>query len=128
MRKAAGVIMMGFGVFTIVGGLILIIPRVSGGLETVWVRLAFAILLVVAGIGILRRKAYWWALLAAIGMVLVGMSNAISAFQDPGFLRLDTATRLLLAAGSWAFWGVPGLLSVIFLVKRKDEFGVSPEA
>jgi hypothetical protein len=122
VRKAAGIIMLVFGIFTIAGGLIVLRPGI-GGMAHVWVGIALAALLVAGGISALRRKAYWWALLAAIAMVLYGVSNAVWAWQDPWFQhRYDTATRLLMAAGTWAIWGIPGLVALIFLVKRKGEF------
>ena len=122
MRKAAGAIMVGFGIFVVVGALFIILTWESGGLARVWIQLAFAVLIIAAGISILRRKGYWWALLAAIGMIVVGVSNTGWVFQDPIFQRLGTASQVLAAARSWAGWGVPGLLALIFLVKRKGEF------
>jgi hypothetical protein len=122
MRKAAGAIMVGFGIFVVVGALFIILRWGSGGPATVWILLPFAVLIVAAGISVLRRKGYWWALLAAIGMIVVGASNAGWVFQDPIFRRLGTASQVLAAARSWAMWGVPGLLALIFLVKRKQEF------
>jgi hypothetical protein len=114
--------MLAFGIFTIAGGLIVLRPGI-GGMAHVWVGIALAALIVAGGISALRRKAYWWALLAAISMVLYGVSNAVWAWQDPLFQhRYDAATRLLMAAGTWATWGGPGLLALIFLAKRKGEF------
>lgn len=125
MRKAAGIIMLVFGIFIIVGGLPMVLQSGLGAAEQVWlwVQLALSILILAAGISVLRRRAYWWALLAAIAMVLVGATHAVRAWQDPIWrYHFDTATRLLRAAGSWAIWGIPGLLALIFLVKRKGEF------
>lgn len=128
MRKAAGIIMLAFGIFAIAGGLHVILQW-SGGVAQVWVPLALSVLIVAAGISVLRRRAYWWALLAAISMVLFGATNAVRAWQDPISQHyFDTATRLLMAARSWAIWGIPGLLALIFLVKRKGEFRASPDA
>jgi len=121
--------MVAFGIFTITGALLVLLPPESGAtMARVWVQLAFSVLIVAAGIGVFRRKAYWWAVLAAIGMIVNATSNAVWVFQDPIFGRLDTATQVLLAVRSWAIWGVPGLLALIFLVKRKGEFEVSPQA
>ena len=129
MRKAAGIIMLAFGIFVIAGGLHVILQHGFGGVAQVWVPLALSVLIVAAGISVLRRRAYWWALLAAISMVLFGATNAVRAWQDPISQHyFDTATRLLMAAGSWAIWGIPGLLALIFLVKRKGEFRASPDA
>jgi len=129
VRKAAGIIMLVFGIFTIVGGLIILRPGL-GGMAQVWVGLALSVLIVVGGISALRRKSYLWALLGAISLVVVATSSAVWGWQDPFYrYHFDTATWLLMAVRSWAIWGgVPGLLALIFLVKRKGEFGASPEA
>jgi hypothetical protein len=126
MRKAAGIIMLAFGIFAIVGGLHIILQWESGGSPQVWVRLAIAVWLVAAGIGVLRSKAYWWALLAAIAMIIEGIYSAVWAWQDPVFRHYDTATRLLMAVSGSGLWGIPGILVLVFLLRRKDEFRDSP--
>ncbi len=129
MRKAAGIIMLAFGIFGIVGGLLVMPQPGFGATAQVWIRLALSVLLVAAGISVLRRKAYWWALLASVAMVVEGTTGAVWAWQDPIFRhQFDTATRLLWAVCAWAIWGIPGLLALIFLVKRRSEFAASPEA
>jgi len=128
MRKAAGVIMLAFGIFVIVGAVRIMLRWESAGTAKVWIELAFAILIVAAGISVLRRRAYWWALLAAIGMIVVGTTNAVWAWQDYLFRHLYTAARLLMAVRSWVIWGIPGLVALIFLVKTKSEFEASPKA
>lgn len=128
MRKAAGITMLAFGIFVIVGGLVMLQPG-FGAPAQVLIRLALSVLLVAAGISVLRRKAYWWALLASVAMVVEGAINAVWAWQDPIYQsHFDTATRLLMAVRGWAIWGIPGLLALIFLVKRRSEFAASPEA
>ena len=123
MRKAAAIIMLVFGVFTITVGLFILLQRESGATAQAWMRLALSVLLVAVGISVLKRRAYWWALLAAIAMVLVGTTDAVRAWQDPVFRHyLDAATRVLWVVSGWAFWAVPGLLTLVFLVKRKGEF------
>ena len=128
MRKAAGITMLAFGIFVIVGGLVMLQPG-FGAPAQVLIRLALSVLLVAAGISVLRRKAYWWALLASVAMVVEGAINAVWAWQDPIYQsHFDTATRLLMAVRGWAIWGIPGLLALIFLVKRRSEFAASPKA
>ena len=128
MRKAAGIIMLAFGIFGIVGGLVMLQPGFDAPAQ-VWIHLALSVLLVAAGISVLRRKAYWWVLLASVAMVVQGTTNAVWAWQDPIYRsHFDTATRLLMAVGAWAIWGIPGLLALIFLVKRRGEFAASPDA
>jgi len=130
MRKAAGVIMLVWGIFVIVGGLLVLLGVASAGTAHVWVLSALSVLIIAAGISVLRRRAYWWALLAAISMVVVGTTNAVWAWQETYLIPhdFDTATRVLMATGAWAIWGVPGLLALIFLVKRKGEFRASIDA
>ena len=128
MRKAAGIIMLAFGVFVIVGAVRIMLQWESGGTADVWIQLAFSVLVVAAGISVLRRKAYWWALLAAIGMIVIGTTNSARMWQDVVYRHFDTATRFSMALGSWAIWGIPGILALIFLVKRKGEFETSPKA
>ncbi len=123
MRKAAGIIMLAFGIFVIVGGLPIMLQPGFGAPAQVWIGLALSVLLVAAGISVLRRKAYWWALLASVAMVVEGTTNAVWAWQDPIFQHhFGTATRLLWAVRGWAIWGIPGLLALVFLVKRRGEF------
>ena len=121
--------MLVFGVFTVVGGLIILRPGL-GGMAQIWVGLALSVVIVAGGISALRRKSYPWALLGAISMLVVATTSAVWGWQDPFYQYYsDTATRLLMAVRSWAIWGgVPGLLALIFLMRRKGEFGVSPEA
>ncbi|GEM_PF-4748670 len=119
--------MVGFGVFMIVGALLLVLGWEWGVPARVWIQLAFSILLVAAGISVFRRKAYRWALSAAIGMIVFGTINAGSLLQDPVLRRADIATQLAMAAVPWAIWGVPGILAVVFLVKRKAEFRPSQD-
>jgi hypothetical protein len=128
MRKAAGIIMLAFGIFVIVGGLRIMLQWESGATAQVWIRLALSVWLVAAGIGVLRKKAYWWALLAAIAMIVAGTYSAVWAWQDHIFQHFDTAARLLMAVRGWAIWGVPGILVLVFLVRRKGEFRASPNA
>ena len=128
MRKAAGVIMVAFGIFVIVGAVRIMLRWESGGTADVWIQLAFSVLVVAAGISVLRRKAYWWALLAAIGMIVIGTTNAVRMWQDVVYRHFDTAARFSMALRSWAIWGIPGILALIFLVKRKGEFEASSKA
>ncbi|MFU8796266.1 MAG: hypothetical protein ACNA7X_03085 [Dehalococcoidia bacterium] len=129
MRKAAGIIMLVFGVFTVVGGLIILRPGL-GGMAQVWVGLALSVLIITGGISALRRKPYLWALVGAISMLVVATTSAVWGWQDPFYqCYSDTPNRLLMAVRSWVIWGgLPGLLALIFVVKRKDEFGASPDA
>lgn len=128
MRKAAGIIMLAFGIFVIVGAVRIMLQWESGFLSTIWIQLAFSILIVAAGISVLRRKAYWWALMAAIGMIVIGTTNAVWMWQDVVYQHFDTAARFSMALRSWASWGIPGILALVFLVKSKGEFETSPEA
>lgn len=128
MRKAAGIIMLAFGIFVIVGAVRIMLRWESGFLSTIWIQLAFSILIVAAGISVLRRKAYWWALLAAIGMIVIGTTNAVRMWQDVVYQHFDTATRFSMALRSWAIWGIPCILALIFLVKRRNEFEASSKA
>jgi len=121
--------MLVFGIFMIASGLLTLLLLEFGGVVRLWVLLAFSVLIVAAGISVLRRRAYWWALLAAIGMIIVGTTNAVFTWQDLLFERgIYPANPVLWTVGMWGTWGIPGLLALIFLVKRKSEFEVSPEA
>ncbi|MBE0431707.1 MAG: hypothetical protein IBX67_07760 [Dehalococcoidia bacterium] len=123
MRKAAGIIMLVPGILFVAMWLIVHIQLDFGATVQAWILLALSVLVVAAGISVLRRRAYWWALLAAIGMVVAGATSAVGIWQDPFYRHhIDTATRVLHAASIWTPWGVPGILALIFLVKRKGEF------
>jgi hypothetical protein len=127
MRKAAGIIMLVFGILAMGVSLFILLQWQPGNALRLWVYVPFSILTVAAGIAVLRRRAYWWALLAAIAMIVVATTNAVSAWQDI-YRHYDTGARLLMASRFWAIWGIPGLLALIFLMKRKNEFAVSREA
>jgi len=118
--------MVGFGVFMIVGVPLTLLGWEWGAASALaWIRLVFSVLLIAAGICVLRKRAYWWAVSAAIGMTVVGASYAALVSQDLFFRRFDTASTLfyaLLAARAWAISAVPGILALVFLVKRKAEF------
>ncbi len=55
MRKAAGIIMLAFGIFGIVGGLVMLQPG-FGAPAQVWIRLALSVLLVAAGISLIKNS------------------------------------------------------------------------
>lgn len=131
MRIAAGIIMLAFGIFVFAAGVVDLLGAGYGtSVQTqLLLPLAVSVLILVAGIGALRKRAYWWVLLAAIAMVIVGTTNAVRIWQQSLISHgLGTTTRVLMSAGSSAIWAVPGLVALIFLVKRKGEFLTSPGA
>lgn len=116
MRKAAGIMLIITGIASVVvpGQVAEMIARTRAGsyeefLELSWslstslVPLGLALLALIVGGGIcaLMKKAWGWALAAAIcSMIAMGFSAV--------------------------FFALPGLLALIFLIKRKGEFQKLP--
>lgn len=130
MRIAAGFMLIIWGTAGFASGLVDLLlwwSRVTPGKVVI---LAILVLTVGGGIGATKKRAYWWAFAGAIGLVLVGIISAAMQWQYTWFLTpvLDPTMRALWAAVAWGAYGIPGLLALIFLVKRKGEFRVSPDA
>ena len=118
MRKAAGILL-------IIGGAasVYLAPFLA---PLVWALVCFAAagFIVGGGISTIRRKAYWWGFAAAICLIVLGVIFGFRQWEAMLIQarRLDVAARLLYAGMAWGFCGVPGLLALIFLVRRKGEF------
>jgi len=119
MRKAAVIILLAFGILILGNNLFY---HARGGMITAWTSLglpAFGAVLLGGGISASRMRVYWLAFSAAICMVVYGIIIGVGNWQSP---PLDTPSRVLLAAATAGFWVIPGLLALIFLVKRRGEF------
>jgi len=78
----------------------------------------------VGGISGTKKRPYWWAFSEAIGLVLAGIISAALQWRYTWSLTpaIDPASRLSMAAAAGSAYGIPGLLALIFLVKRRGEF------
>ena len=125
MRKAAGILLIVFGLLSSVeipGGVVNAIAwgratsieefiriQLDMGAQMVLAGILLLVLIVGGGICALRKKAYWWAFSGAVCLIFAGIIAA--AFQS-------YAAGVIIGG----LYILPGLLAVIFLVKRKDEF------
>lgn len=124
MRKAAGIILIVWGTAGFAQGLADLL--LWGSRVTPW-KVVILVLLVVTiggGISAIRKRAYWWAFSGAAGLVIAGIISATLQWQYTWFLKpvIDHAMRVLMAAAAGCAYGIPGLLALIFLAKRKGEF------
>ena len=122
MRKAAGVLLIVGGIACVYPLGIMVFGLVQRPLPVVFfVAVGFV---VGGGVSAIRKRAYWWAVTAAICLMALG--TIFGFWEWEAMLiqarRLDVATRVLYTAIAVLF-GVPGLPALIFLVKRKGEFG-----
>ena len=73
------------------------------------------------GICALKKKAYWWALSGAICSVLVAFTFTITSLLTfPG--PLHSGASVLGASLLGIIFIIMGILAIIFLTMRKDEF------
>jgi len=124
MRKAAGIILIFWGTAGFAQGLVDLLLR--GSWVTPWevVILVLLVLTVAGGISAIRKRAYWWAMSGAGVLVIAGIISAALQWQYSWFLTpvISHAMRVLMAAAAGCAYGIPGLLALIFLAKRKGEF------
>jgi hypothetical protein len=124
MRKAAGIILIVWGTAGFAQGLVDLL--LQGSRVTPWevVILVLLVLTVVGGISAIRMRAYWWAISGAGVLVIAGIISAVLQWQYSLFLTpvINHAMRVLMAAAAGCAYGIPGLLALIFLAKRKGEF------
>jgi|GEM_PF-1211350 len=122
MRIAAGVMLIVFGVLS-VGAVIFIQPPT--GSEQAWVALPLMGLIVAGGICALVKRGYWWAFSGAVGLLVVGtifVAFYIAARYWGVAGPIPAVTRSVRLAAAGALYNLPGLLALVFLVKRKGEF------
>jgi len=123
MRVAAGFMLIVWGTAGFAGGLVDLLLWWSPVTPWKVVILALLVTIVSGGISAIRKRRYWWAFSAAIGLVIVGI---ISGTWQYVWFETPVVGRLLMAVRSWAIWGIPGLLALVFLIRRKGQFGASP--
>jgi hypothetical protein len=140
MRIVAGIMMIAVGVLSFAvpqglttevglrisgstGNLALFMMSASGFI--VFLSSVFAILTIGGGICAFVKKAWWWALLGAIGCVILGvMSAMISLLMIPPFYYNVPGAFGASLMGTTAM--IAGILAVIFLINRRDSFGYIP--
>ena len=124
MRIAAGFMLIVWGTAGFASGLVDLLLWWSRVTPWKVVILVLLVLTVGGGISAIRKRAYWWAFSGAAGLVLAGIISAAFEWQYTWFLTpvIDHAMRVLMAAAAGAAYGIPGLLALIFLTKRKGEF------
>lgn len=124
MRIAAGFILIIWGTAGFASGLVDLLLWWSRVTPWKVVILALLVLTVGGGISAIRKRPYWWAFSGAVGLVLAGIISAALQWQYTWFLTpvIDPAIRVLMTAAAGSAYGIPGLLALIFLVKRKGQF------
>ena len=86
--------------------------------------LSIVLLVFIAGGGIcaLIRKAWWWALSGAIGCVIIGVIYAMLCLVTiPSFVHSVAGILGATSIGTTCMLAV--ILAIIFLTKRRDNFG-----
>jgi len=123
MRIAAGIILLVLGATGVVASLL-----------SLWYKTlpAFAVVVLLIGAGIagggisaIRSKFFWWPLTAAICLVIVAIVSTLLIMRAPTIPGEDPASlaqRLLSSSPAWGICGLPSLIALIFLVKRRGEF------
>jgi len=126
MRIAAGIILLGLGATGVVNSLL-----------SLWygtlVALSIVVLLVGAGsvgggISAIRRRFFWWPLMAATCLVIFAIAATVFLLLItrtpliPGEEPASLAQRLLASSPFWGICGLPSLLALVFLVKRRSDF------
>ncbi|OGN97243.1 MAG: hypothetical protein A2Z77_06670 [Chloroflexi bacterium RBG_13_51_36] len=82
-------------------------------------------LIVGGGICTVVKRGYWWAFSGAIGLLVAGsifaaFYLAARCYAIDGYV--DPAIQVLRIGASVGFYNAPGLLALVFLVKKKGEF------
>ena len=126
MRKAAGVILMVFGI----GGITMsswgLVERRGLGVGAwEWGLPVLSIVVVGAGVSAIRGRAYWWAFVGAAVIAIIGAVLSAAYVRGLRPLLGSHGLGLIVLLGvtsAFLYGGVPGLLALIFLVKRRGEF------
>jgi len=130
MRVTAGIILLALGATGAAGSLLFLSSLLRSAVPfNPFTALAVLVLLIGAGIaggGIsaIRRKVYWWSLAGAICLVIVAIVFTVLIIQAPT-IPGDEPTltdRLRSSSPLWGICGIPSVLALIFLVKRRGEF------
>lgn len=124
MRIAAGFILIIWGTAGFASGLVDVLLWRSRVTPWEAVILALLVMTVGGGISVIRKGPYWWAFSGALGLVLAGIISAALQWEYTWFLTPVSrpAIRLLMAAAAGSAYGIPGLLALIFLVRRRGQF------
>ncbi len=134
MRIAAGIILLGLGATGVINSLLFLWFELRSPVTfNPFAALSVVVLLVGAGIvggGIsaIRRKFVWWSLMAAACLVIFAIAATVFVLLMtrtpliPGEDPASLAWRLRSSSPFWGICGIPGLLALIFLVKRREEF------
>jgi len=84
--------------------------------------LVFAVLTIGGGICALIKKSWWWALSGAIGCVIIGVIYAmLSLLRIPPFYH--NVAGAVGAATIGIIGMIAGILAIVFLIRRRDNFG-----
>ncbi len=134
MRVAAGIILL------ILGGTVvsMSLPSLLSQLVrpvTIHANVAFAAgglligaVIVAGGVSAIVRRRFWLSVSGAICLLLVAAAATVFVFLVtrtpliPGEDPFSLAQRLLWSSPAWGGCGIPGILAVVFLVKRRSEF------
>lgn len=83
--------------------------------------------IVAGGITALMKRRFWLPLSGAVCLVLVAVAGTVFLVLWMGWAEIPghetaAAQRLLWSSPAWGICGLPSLLALVFLVKRRDEF------
>jgi len=133
MRIASGIILLIVGAFVVSMSL----PRLISQLLipiTIHTYLAYAAVglligavSVAGGVSAIMKRRFWLSLAGAVCLVLVAAAGTVFWILWMGWTEIPghettPARRLLWSAPAWGGCGIPGILALLFLVKRRGEF------
>jgi len=83
--------------------------------------------IIAGGVSAIMKRRFWLPLSGAVGLVLVAAASTVFLVLWMGWAEIPghettAAQRLLWSAPAWGGCGVPGILTLMFLVKRRGEF------
>jgi len=133
MRRAAGIILLILGATVVSMSLPSLLSQLLRPV-TIHANVAFAAgglligaTIVAGGVSAIMKRRFWLSVSGAICLVLVAAAATVFLLLWMRWAAIpgheSTAVRQLIwSTPAWGGCGIPGILALVFLVKRKGEF------